>query len=167
MRDRRELSLGVVLVLVGVFFLFRRLTPLSGPGPVLVLVGAILLTLAALRGFRGPLLPGGVCLGLGIGFLVESPLSRVFPRWGVLLLGLSAGFLLVAAIDRAAGRERRPAPLVPGLLLLAISLASAAPRLSDLAGLTAVLAGIWPWLLIGLGILLVATSLRPKRRRLL
>ena len=67
MNDRRSLTLGVVIALVGAFFLLRRSVELSGPAPILLLLGAIFLALSALRSFRGPLLPAGVLLGLGAG----------------------------------------------------------------------------------------------------
>ena len=39
MNDRRSLTLGVVIALVGAFFLLRRSVELSGPAPILLLVG--------------------------------------------------------------------------------------------------------------------------------
>jgi hypothetical protein len=160
--DRRSLALGVVLLLLGAFFLLSRALDLRGPGPILALIGAILLSVSALRRFRGPLLPGGVLLGLGSGFLVTDALSGAFPRWATLLLGLGCGFLLVAALDRLAGRERRPAPLVPGVLLVAIALAAALARGLDLAGVFERLVPLWPWALIAAGVALVAVSLRRR-----
>ncbi|HEV8610363.1 MAG TPA: hypothetical protein VGS98_09900 [Thermoanaerobaculia bacterium] len=65
MNDRRSLTIGVVLLLLGAFFLLSRTFDFSGPGVILALIGAIFLALSAVRGMRGPLLPGGILLGRG------------------------------------------------------------------------------------------------------
>lgn len=160
---RRDVTAGVVLILLGAYFLLRHRLSLSGPGPILLIIGAAFFLVSALRAFRGPLLPAGVCLGLGAGFLLREPLATWMPGWGVLVLGLGAGFLLVAAIDARGGRTgRRPAPLVPGLVLLAVAVGSAVGRRVDLSGIAQSLAVAWPWLLVALGVLLVITSLRGR-----
>jgi hypothetical protein len=161
---RRDATAGIVLIFLGVFFLLRTRLPLAGPGPILLVIGAALFTVTATRSFRGPLLPAGVCLGLGAGFLLRDPLAGWLPPWGTLLLGLSAGFFLVAAIDSSRHRERGPAPLVAGVVLLAVALFSAARRLVDLTVVARALESAWPWLLVAFGIALVVTSLRGASR---
>ena len=159
MNDRRGLVVGVVLLLLGGFFLLSRTFRFSGPGPILVLIGSIFLTLSALRRARGPLLPGGVLLGLGAGFLLREPLQSTFPHWATLLLGLGAGFLLVAVLDRAAGRDRRPSPLVPGIVLLVVALIGAFTRQETVREALAQLRGLWPWALVLAGAAFVAQAL--------
>ena len=161
---RRDATAGIVLIVFGVFFLLRERIPLAGPGPILLVIGAALLVVTATRRFRGPLLPGGVCLGLGAGFLLRDPLEPWLPHWGTLLLGLSAGFLLVAAIDASQHRDRGPAPLIAGVILLVIALFSAARRLVDLTVVARALDTAWPWLLVALGVALVLTSLKRTAR---
>ncbi len=164
---RRDVTAGVVLILLGAYFLLRHRLSISGPGPILIIIGAAFFLISAMRAFRGPLLPAGVCLGLGAGFLLRAPLEGWMPAWGALLLGLGGGFLLVAAIDASRGRSgRRPAPLVPGVVLLAIAAGSAVGRRLDLSGIAQSLAAAWPWLLVALGVLLVITSLRGRASRL-
>ena len=79
-----------MLLLLGGFFLLSRTFHFSGPGVILVLIGAVFLALSASRGFRGPLLPGGILLGLGAGFLMRTPLEGILPRWATIVLGLGA-----------------------------------------------------------------------------
>lgn len=156
--------MGVILVGVGIFFLLRHTVGFSGPGPILVLIGALLLTLSAIRRFRGPLLPAGVLLGLGAAFLAQESLARWMPRWSTLVLGIGLGFLLVAALDASAGRGRSPAPLLPGVVLVAVAVAASLSRTIDLSGLAVAVSRLWPWLLVAAGAALVATSW--KRRRI-
>lgn len=162
MNDRRGLALGVVLVALGGFFLLRENVRLSGPGLILLVIGAALVTLSALRGFRGPLLPGSILLGLGAAFLLEGALEAWLPHWATLVLGIGCGFLLTAALDRAAGRDRHAARLVPGSILVALAAGAALARRIELAHFFERLAGVWPWLLIAAGLVLVVTSLRRK-----
>jgi len=163
MTDRRNLTLGIVLLLLGIYFLLWRSIDFSRPGAILVLLGVIFLTLSALRRFRGPLLPGGVLLGLGSAFLLQEPLSGLLPRWATIVLGIGCGFLLVAALDRAVGRDRRPAPVVPGVILVSIALVAALARRVDLSSLVFVSWGVWPWLLVLGGIALIATSFARRK----
>lgn len=162
--DRRNLTLGVVLLGVGLYFLLWKSLQFSGPGPILLLLGAIFLTLSALRRFRGPLLPGGVLLGLGTGFLLQDSLSGISPRWATLLFFLGCGFLLVALLDQMAGRERRPVPLIPGVILVAISLVAVLARQADLTEPVQFLIRLWPWALVAAGVVLLLQGLRRSRK---
>jgi hypothetical protein len=157
------LTLGVVLSLIGAFFLLRRSVAFSGPGPTLLLLGAIFLAISALRAFRGPMLPGGVLLGLGGGFLLQGALEPWLPRWATLLLGLGAGFLLIAALDRAAGHDRRGPWLAPALILLGTAAGAAIARRVNLTDFFERIAFLWPWLLVAVGVGLVVSALRRRQ----
>jgi hypothetical protein len=160
--ERRGLNLGVVLVAVGLFFLLRRELHFRGPGPILLLIGAAFLAIAALRDFRGPILPAGVLLGLGAGFLLRNPLERWMPGWATLLLGLGGGLLLAAAIERSAGRERR-APILPGIVLVAIALATAiAENIRFPYSFMDLVWKLWPWALVAAGAVLVFQAIRRR-----
>lgn len=164
MNDRRGLTLGVVLFLLGAFFLLARTFRFSGPGVTLALIGTIFLALSAIRGFRGPLLPGCVLLGLGAGFLLRTPLEWLLPGWATLVLGLGAGFLLVAVLDRVSGRGgRRPSPLVPGVILVAVALFGALTQHTPIMDVLTRVQDLWPWALVAAGVLLVAQALLHRR----
>lgn len=163
MNERRSLTLGVVLLALGIFFLLWRRLDWSGPGPILLLIGAALLTASALRGFRGPLLPGGVLLGLGAGFVLHRRLEPLFPFWATLLLGLGGGFLLVAALDSFAGRQRRPAPLFPGVVLVGVAVGAALVRSVYLSEVLSEVAHLWPWALVVAGVILLLQSLLRRK----
>jgi hypothetical protein len=162
--DRRSLNLGVALLALGIYFVLARHLHFRGPGPILLLIGTILLVASVLRDFRGPVVPAGVLLGLGAGFLLQDPLERWMPSWATLLLGLGAGLLLASGLDRAAGRERRPPSLVPGIVLIGIALVTAIGanfRLPEAVFDTAW--RLWPFVLVAAGVFLVLQALRRRR----
>jgi len=158
--DRRGIGLGIALVGVGLYAFGARTWGWRGAGPTLLLLGAIFFAISAARRFRGPLLPAGVLLGLGVGFLLRDAVEPSWPRWAAILLGLGGGFLLVAAIDRALGRRREPPPLWPGLALVAVGGAAAATRAVSMRNLFQVLEPLWPFALIAAGLFVLATARR-------
>lgn len=163
MNNRRGLIFGIILLALGGWFLLRQSMDLSGPGPVLLLIGAILFAISATRGFRSPFLGGCVLLGLGSGFLLRQSSVAWLTDSGGILFGLGCGFLLIAAIDGVLKRRRGHAPLIAGVVLVGIALSSTLSRYLDIAGLRDLLDRTWPWLLIAAGIVLVVTSLRPPK----
>jgi hypothetical protein len=164
MSDRRGLNLGVALLALGVYALLARELSFRGPGPILLLIGTILLLLTALRQWRGPTVPAGVLLGLGTAFVLREPLVRWIPHWALMLLGIGVGLLLAAAMERAGGRGARPAPLVPGILLVAIALFAALSenvRVPEAAA--EALWNLWPWVIVAAGAILVVRALAMRR----
>jgi hypothetical protein len=170
-RDQRGLSVGVVLVGLGLFFLLRRELHLSGPGPILLVIGAILFTFSALRGFHGPLVPACVLLGLGTGFLLRDTLDDWMPRWAVILLGLGAGLLLAAGLDRRTGAgapKGRPATFLPGIVLVTIAAVAGLAtnfRVHLPEDLIESVWSLWPWALVAAGVILVIQGMRRTHRR--
>jgi hypothetical protein len=154
MKERQGLTVGIILVLVGVYLLARNVISWRGPEPVLLLIGVALFAASALRHFRGPLLPGAILMGLGAAFLLEVPLEPWLPRWATILLGLAAGFLLVAALDKSVGRARRPAPAAVGVILLAVVASAAVAGAVDFKAWEP-MARLWPWLLVAVGLILI------------
>lgn len=161
--DRRGLTVGIVLVGLGIFFILRRELHLSGPGPILLVIGAILFTLSALRSFRGPVLPASVLLGLGAGFLLRDPLEPWVPPWATILLGIGCGLLLAAGIDRQAGHEQRPSTLIPGVVLVTIAAAAAlATNVRVSENVIDAVWRLWPWALVLAGVILVVQGVRRR-----
>jgi len=156
--DRRALAPGVVLIAIGVSAFLSRAFGWGGPGPILLAIGAAFFALSAVSSFRGPLLPAGVLLGLGAGFLLRGSLLSWLPNWASIILGLGLGFLLVAGIDAALGRRREPPPLVPGAILTAVALAAVVTEAPTFQRLLVELRALWPFALIGVGILLIVAA---------
>lgn len=162
--DRRGLNVGIALVAIGGYFLLRQELRWSGPGPLLLLLGTILFVVAALRDFQGPVVPAGVLLGLGAGFLLRDPLLPWMPPWATLLLGLGAGLLLAASIERSRRVGRRPASLVPGIVLVAIAVVTAISRNVFLPDeLFEYAWRLWPWALVVAGVALMIQAVRRRK----
>ena len=161
---RRGLNLGIALLAVGLYLILGRQLSFRGPGPILLLIGVILLVVAALRHWRGPTVAAGVLLGLGTAFLVRDPLEPWLPGWATLLLGIGAGLLAAAGLDRAAGRPPRPGTLVPGAVLVSIALATAISmnlRVPD--AFAEALWRLWPWVIVAAGVVLVIRALAVRK----
>ena len=168
MRERdpqRGLLPGIALLVIGTAILLSRYSIFAGPGAIVLGIGILFLVVSAARGFSGPLLPGGILTGLGAALLLKHRLEPRFPEWGTILLGLSAGFLLVAAVDAAKGRSRRPSPMFPGIALGTIGILSAlrrSPAFRWIADLD--LHDAWPWIAVAAGLFLVARAFFRDRR---
>lgn len=162
MRDR-GLVAGIVLVAVGVYIILSRSVGFGGAGPLLILIGTVLLALSAVRRWRGPIAPGAILMGLGAGLLLQGPWESWIPRWATIVLGLGLGFLLAAVLEAAAGRLRRPGPIAPGVILVAIALFAAANQRLNLDRFFRRLELLWPWALVALGILLVVRALKGRQ----
>lgn len=161
--DRRGLNLGVAMVALGIYFILSRSLHFRGPGPILLLIGAILLAASALREFRGPVVPAGVLLGLGAGFLLREPLERWMPGWATLIAGLGCGLLLAGGLGSLTGQPRRSAPVVPGVVLVTIALATALfQNLRIPESFYDAAWRLWPFALVAAGAILV---IRGARRR--
>jgi hypothetical protein len=162
-RDRRSMNVGIALTAVGVYLVLSRQFELRGPGPILLLIGTVLFVVSGLGGFRGPVVPACVCLGLGAGFLLRGPLEVWMPAWAVLLLGLGGGFLLATAVLRSSGAEARHAPIVPGVVLVAIALVTALSHNLRIPGeVFDAVWRFWPWALVAAGAILVLQGLRRR-----
>ena len=156
-------GLGIAFVALGLYVLLKRSFHIHGPGPILLVIGAALFAVAALRRFQGPLVPAGVVLGLGVAFLVRDPLEPWVPGWATILCGIGAGLLLASTLDR---REGRRGPSVAGAVLIGVALcATLATNLHISVGLYDRLWQLWPFVLVVAGVLLVLQALSGRRAR--
>ncbi len=162
--ERRGLNLGIVLVAVGGYLLLKRELSFRGPAPILLLIGVILLVFSSLRQWRGPNVAAGVLLGLGAAFAARDRFVAVMPHWALMLLGIGAGLLLGAALERMGGRATRPGPLLPGIVLVLIAAcAVVSENLRVPEALAETLWRLWPWAIVAAGAVLVVRALAVRR----
>lgn len=144
---------GAVLIAIGAALLLGQWVGDAGRF-ILLGLGLVLLVLFVVSRNPGALIGGGIVTGLGVGVLLATELEGEAAGSAV-LLGLGGGFIgvwLLGALFRL--KETRVWPLVPGAILVTIGLAL-------LAGTEALetLEWLWPVILIGLGVILLAGAL--------
>lgn len=142
--ERNRVTLGAILVALGVVFLAGQQLGVGGEG-VVAAIGLGFLVAYILTRHYGFLVPGGIMTGLGVGIIYES---RMHAQGASVLLGLGLGFLSIYVID-AAGRKapRGWWPLIPGGVLTLIGLLQAAGG----PGVLSSISRWWPVLLIAIG----------------
>lgn len=156
-RDRRRLTVGLILVAIGGWFFLAEQGYLVGLGyeVVMALAGAALLVGYFLRRRYGLLVPGCILLGLALGVIFERQLG---PYAEGPLLGLALGFFAIYLLPLGLSRRSPWWPLVPAVLLLVL----AVPSLRDLFDLVA---DSWQLLLVVIGLVLVILALVGSSRR--
>lgn len=172
--DRRQASgaaWGIILILLGLAFLATQLIGAPewwDPGrswPLIVIgVGAVLLIIGLLVRAGGMAIPACVVGGIGLMLFYQNATGNWESwsyAWALIPGFVGIGIFLAGLID---GHPRRG--VAPGLRLIFISLVLFAIFGAFLGPFRALgLARYWPVLLILLGLLALARSLVPARRR--
>lgn len=146
--QQQRVTLGAVLVVLGIVFLIGQRMGVGGEG-VVATVGVALLVAYAFTRHYGFLVPGGIVTGLGLGIIYQT---RMHAEGAPVLLGLGLGFVSIYPIDSSRrGTPRGWWPLIPGGILIGIGLL-------QVAGGTGILGTIgrwWPLVLIAVGVYLL------------
>ncbi len=150
--------LGILLVLLGVALIARQIEPRIDFGSLVLLALGVAFALSWLMaGVRWAMLPAFVLLALACARLLEDVGVLVGDGWSALAIGLA---LLAAGL--LGRRDRRYGwALWIGALLTIVGLASASDRIPGIPGLSAV----WPLIIIGAGVFLIAGGSLGNRRR--
>ena len=170
MRDRGGLIAGFVIILVGLFFLAAQFVPDIGRYIVLA-VGLVFLAAFVVRREYGFLIPGCIVSGVGIGIVLASSLDDPWSGASV-LFSIAGGFIAIWLISSFMhsrnkgwpdGDARDAAnalwwPLIPGGILVLIGFIVLAED-----GFATDLLQWWPLLIIGAGLLVLASSMRRRR----
>ena len=164
MEQRKGLVGGVMLILLGGFFLVAQLMPeLFGyvfwPF-ILVGIGGIFLLSALLTRSGGLAIPGCILLGLG-GIFYYQTMTNDWASWSYIWT-LIPGFVGVGVI--IAGLLSRSGPRFDtgGLVLMAIS-AMGFLLFGGMFGLNLEVGVLWPIFLIGIGVLTLFSAIFRKR----
>lgn len=144
-----ERILGLILVGLGAVLLLILTTDI-GPEAIVAFIGLSFLIAYGVTRSYGFLVPGGILTGLGTGIV----LSALNWPGNLVVIGLGAGFLLIAIVDLTVGARSEGWwwPLIPGGILSVVGVATS----------TRVNFGAYalPVLLIGIGVLLLLTKSR-------
>ena len=143
---------GVVVIALGVVMLIATLTDSQLVGQMIVLLlGVIFLAWGVMVRHPGPLIPGCILSGLGVGIVLSQWLSTSISgqaQGGIVTLCLGLGFLLIMPAQQFVTRQTAHWwPLIPGGIL---TLTGFGLLLGD-AGLTMLtwMGRLWPLALIG------------------
>ncbi len=151
--NQRALA-GVILIVIGVLALVATLSHSEVIG-LLVLpgLGLIFLVWGLLARRAGPLVPGAILTGLGLGVVCAQLVfagAEGTRAGAIVVLGLGLGFLSIIPLTKLVAGDVHPWPVIPGglLTLIAALLLIGGPALDVLT----FLGTIWPVALIAAGI---------------
>jgi hypothetical protein len=150
-QNRKQIVSGITLILLGlVLFLAMRVD--VGSAVVLLLIGGAFLAAYFYNADYGFLVPGCILLGIGAGQLADDYDVLGHPT----RLGLGCGFLAIYFIGLIYERKNKWWPLIPGSILVILSV-------PNLWWVLDYLRDYWPLILIIIGAVLVIGALvNPK-----
>lgn len=109
---------GIVLIVIGLLFLMNLFIEESlFQLLVLIAAGLIFLIWGVLIRHPGPIIPGCILSGIGVGVLLAQ---QVFPHvndGGIITLSMGLGFLLIVPVSLAVSGSKQLWALIPGSIL--------------------------------------------------
>ncbi|MBV9789208.1 MAG: hypothetical protein JOZ51_13585 [Chloroflexi bacterium] len=173
-QQSRQSTIGTGLVLVGIGLMIFLVNRLDLGVMLFPLLGGSFLLWGVLSRAAGPLVPGGVLSGIGLGVVLKSQFGQLMSdehAGGLFLLGFAVGWLIITLLSRIATDDPQWWALIPGGIMATVggavllggvwldllSWISAA----WLSGLSLV-GGVWPLGLIALGIFLLWRQRQPR-----
>lgn len=153
--NRDRMTTGMVLIALGVLFFAAQAIDLSNLFlPVLALV---FIAAGVAQRKAGPLVPGGILLGLGVGIFLSDTAFQTLAEpgdGGLIVACLGGGFMLITVLSALFTPEVQWWGLIPGTILAVIggALLAGGAALDVLA----LLGKVWPvFLIIGGAAMLV------------
>lgn len=106
---------GVALIVIGLLFLLNLFIGGNVFGLIaLIAAGLIFIVWGVLIRHPGPIIPGGILSGLGVGVLL---VQQVFPHVSdgeIITLSIGLGFLIIMPLSMAVSGSRQLWALIPG-----------------------------------------------------
>ena len=147
---------GIILIVIGLIALALQAGDYFGVGfMVLPAVGLALLGWGIVARHVGPIIPGGIFTGIGVGTILVNGGGNINAEntGGLFLIGFAGGWVLITIASALFTDETHWWPLIPGGILafvgIAISLGGIALDLLQFAG------NVWPVGLIILGLVAI------------
>ncbi|MCB8984132.1 MAG: hypothetical protein H6659_09920 [Ardenticatenaceae bacterium] len=161
---------GIILISIGLLALLGQLVnwQLSPDFGVYLLsvLGALFLVWGIITRQAGPMIPGGILSGLGLGVVLVETMSwpQGMDEGGVFLLAFALGWVLITVLTAVFTSKTHWWPLIPGGIIAVVGLAvlfgGVFWQALNLLNL------VWPLLLIILGITIIFNARRPKEKSL-
>jgi hypothetical protein len=162
-RSRKWMG-GVALILIGTALLIATLTDFGLLGEwLLPVLGVMFLAWGIMASRPGPIIPGGILTGLGVGVILAREVfhSSGLDEGGLITLSLGVGFLLILPLCAFFTPKWHWWPTVPGCVLVVVGTALLIGN--DALQVVNVLGKIWPVGLIIVGVILLWQFLRHRR----
>ena len=170
-RDRGGLIAGLVIVGIGLFLLLAQVVPDIGRW-IPLLLGLVFLAVFIARREYGWLIAGCIVTGVGVGVVLASTLDDPWSGASV-LFSIAGGFIaiwIISALLHLAEKDQPYGPgpegakamwwpLIPGGILTLIGLVVLAEE-----GVGEDILRWWPVLIIGVGLIILASSLTRRGR---
>ncbi len=157
---------GAILLGLGVILFAAERVPESYESlAVIAGIGLILVTIALATRAYGPLIPGGLMVGIGLGVsAVENLPVEGLAAAGVILGGIGVGFMLVYLLDILFLRASNAWPMIPAaLLIIGGAIFYFAARAGVGAEAQDILNMLWGFLLIAFGVWIIARQILPRK----
>ena len=149
---RNELVGGGVLILLGIVFLLGQWLPDAVGMLIPLFIGLMLLFWGVLVRHVGPIIPGGIMTGIGIGVLLTE---QFFPtaNEAIFLFGFASGWVLITVASALFTDETHWWPLIVAAIMVVVG--AAATFGGILLTLLSWAGTLWPIALILVGLYLV------------
>ena len=144
---------GILLILIGLWALSQQFVEVAWLSWLfLPTLGCFFLAWGILSRRAGPIIPGGILLGIGTGILLTqtiTPLGDV-TAGGIFMLAFAAGWGLITLLTALFTGRTAWWPLIPGGIMawIGLTILIGGPALALLAGL----GRLWPLVLIAIGV---------------
>jgi drug/metabolite transporter (DMT)-like permease len=152
--EKHRLAAGLTLIVLGVVFYVLERSRGFDRAALLLIIGSGLLAAYLYWRQHKFLVPAGILLGLGVGFLVEET-RYDFGR--STLWGLGLGFVAIYVVALAYERKSSWWPLIPGAVLILLGLPVS-------GGIVNTILRSWPLVLVLVGVLILISGFRGRPR---
>lgn len=149
---RHELVGGGMLILLGIIFLIGQWLPEAIGMMIPLFIGLVLLFWGVVVRHAGPIIPGGIMTGIGVGILLTE---QLFPaaNEAIFLFGFAGGWVLITIMTALFTKETHWWPLIVAGIMIVVG--AAATWGGFLLTLLSWAGNVWPVALILVGIYLI------------
>lgn len=147
--SRGQLVGALAFITIGTILLLARFVEMGDLGALVPIgIGVLLLAWGAAAQSIGPIIPGGIIAGIGLGAQLETQVLA--DEGGLFFLGFAAGWVAITVVSSLFTDETVYWALIPGSILALIGSA----LLVGGAALTALswLGALWPLVFVGVGL---------------
>lgn len=156
--DPRERNFGpIVLIVIGVLALLLNLFQVTAFGLLILPVIGLMFLGWGIYANRFPMMiPGSILTGLGSATFIGVQILHMDgdELGGLIMLGLSLGFIAISVIAPLMKQPRHLWPLIPGAVLGVVALA----LLANNVNLLTAIGSAWPLILITIGLYMLVTK---------